>query len=150
MSDLVGHLRLSTRGGKDLFVFDDCFVQAWTGFGTALSVALDNASSSGVGGMLGGALGGPAINAGTASLSARLTGSRAQDLTMTPEQIRVENKGNRLIRFDEIATARLTGKPFGRGQRRLVVNDTTWGWTGAKVVRPLNDDSWAVPLLQAV
>ncbi|WP_292911245.1 hypothetical protein [Microbacterium sp.] len=32
----------------------------------------------------------------------------------------------------------------------MVVNDTTWGWTGAKVVRPLNDDSWAVPLLQAV
>ena len=143
-------MRLANRGGKDLFLFDDCLVQAWTGFASAISVSLDNMASSGLSGIVGL----PGASEGAAAMASRLKGAREKYLTMPPAAILQENKGNRLLRLEDISSATLTGKRMARGVRVLRIQhrdeQVRFAWTGAKVASPVNDDRWAVPLLQHV
>jgi hypothetical protein len=98
---LLGTLRLVQRGGKDLFVYDRALVQVWTGLGTALQrVATDGTAA--------GFLGGAGAARVTRAVGKQVGERGVNRLAELPPEVLVEqNKGNRLIWFDKVVSARI-------------------------------------------
>jgi hypothetical protein len=125
VSALLGALQLSSRGGNELFVYDDCLVQASTGLLAALT---------------GGAL-------DLATLSGQADAS-------SPEVLVMQHPSNRLVRRQDIREATLArGRWPATGLRRLtlVLHSGTvvrYDWAGDTATRPMNHDAYAADLLQ--
>ena len=135
MSRPVGVLNLSGRGGQELFVFDDCLVQATTGLAVALSQITGAATE------------------GTRLLGA-LTGSRKRYAEMSPDALVKEHASNRLFRVADIGAARLARGRWPSRQVRLTLTlpdeVVVLAWPGNGATRPLNHDEYAVELLRTV
>ena len=125
MSALLGALQLSSSGGNELFVYDDCLVQASTGLLAALT---------------GGEL-------DLATLSGRADASSPDALVMT-------HPNNRMVRRQDVREATLArGRWPATGLRRLTLQlhsgtVVRYDWAGDTATRPMNHDGYAAELLQ--
>jgi hypothetical protein len=123
MSELLGALALTGKGGNELFVYDDCLVRASTGLLATLT-------------------GG--------DFSSLLGQSEAPG---SPDELVMRHPDNRMVRRQDIRSATLAkGRWPASGLRRLTVNlhsgtVVTYDWPGDTATRRLNNDAYAASLL---
>ena len=128
MSELLGVLHLSGRGGNELFVYDDCLVRASTGL---------------LGMLTGGAPTSLASLAGTA-----LEGKSPNDVVMA-------HPDNRMVLRAHVREATLArGRWPSTGLRRLTLQlhsgtVVRYDWAGDTATRAMNHDAYAAELLTA-
>ncbi|MCW2669477.1 MAG: hypothetical protein JWO27_1374 [Frankiales bacterium] len=95
MSQLLGFLQLSGRGGNELFVYDDCLVRASTGLLAA-------------------------VTADKPLNLAALSGDLEEYRTMPPAQLVMQHPDNRMVRRLDVREATLArGRWPATGLRRL-------------------------------
>ncbi len=123
MSDLLGALQLTGKGGNELFVYEDCLVRASTGLLATLT---------------GGEL---------ASLFAK------QDNHVAADVLVMRHEDNRMVRRQDVREATLTrGRWPATGLRRLTLTlhsgtVVRYDWPGDSATRALNHDGYAADLL---
>jgi hypothetical protein len=125
MSQLLGFLQLSGRGGNELFVYDDCLVRASTGLLAALT-------------------------GGELDLSALSSEVDAA----SPEVLVMRHPDNRMVRRQDVRSATLArGRWPSTGLRRLTVQlhsgtVVRYDWAGDTATRAMNHDAYAAELLE--
>ncbi|MDX6268202.1 MAG: hypothetical protein QOD70_2942 [Frankiales bacterium] len=128
MSQLLGFLQLSGRGGNELFVYDDCLVRASTGLLAA-------------------------VTADKPLNLAALSGDLEEYRTMPPAQLVMQHPDNRMVRRLDVREATLArGRWPATGLRRLTLRLHSgtvmrYEWAGDSATRPQNHDEYASALL---